>query len=46
VLAEVWGYDCAPASNVVDACPRRLRRDVGAVMPIETVGNAGYRAIA
>jgi two-component system, OmpR family, copper resistance phosphate regulon response regulator CusR len=46
LLAEVWGYDFDPGSNVVDVCVRRLRRKLGADVPIETVRNAGYRLAA
>jgi DNA-binding response OmpR family regulator len=46
LLAEVWGYDFDPRSNVVDVCVRRLRRRLGPDSPIETVRNAGYRAAA
>jgi DNA-binding response OmpR family regulator len=46
LLAEVWGYDFDPRSNVVDVCIRRLRRRLGPDTPIETVRNAGYRAAA
>lgn len=46
LLAEVWGYDFDPRSNVVDVCVRRLRRRLGPEAPIETVRNAGYRAAA
>jgi DNA-binding response OmpR family regulator len=46
LLAEVWGYDFDPRSNVVDVCVRRLRRRLGPDAPIETVRNAGYRAAA
>ncbi len=44
LLAEVWGYDFDPRSNVVDVCVRRLRRRLGPDTSIETVRNAGYRA--
>jgi len=46
LLAEVWGYDFDPRSNVVDVCVRRLRGRLGPDAPIETVRNAGYRAAA
>jgi DNA-binding response OmpR family regulator len=46
LLAEVWGYDFDPRSNVVDVCVRRLRRRLGPDAPIETVRNGGYRAAA
>ena len=45
LLAEVWGYDFDPGSNVVDVCIRRLRQKLGAGSPIETVRNAGYRLV-
>ena len=43
LLAEVWGYDFDPRSNVVDVSIRRLRRKLGPEAPIETVRNVGYR---
>ena len=43
LLAEVWGYDFDPGSNVVDVCVRRLRQKLGQEAAIETVRNAGYR---
>lgn len=43
LLAEVWGYDFDPRSNVVEVCMRRLRQKLGEGAPIETVRNAGYR---
>jgi two-component system, OmpR family, copper resistance phosphate regulon response regulator CusR len=46
LLAEVWGYDRPPHSNVVDVCVRRLRRRLGPAAPIETVRNVGYRTVA
>ncbi len=46
LLAEVWGYNFDPRSNVVDVCVRRLRRRLGPDAPIETIRNAGYRAAA
>ncbi len=46
LLAEVWGYDFDPHSNVVDVCVRRLRHRLGPDAPIETVRNVGYRAAA
>jgi DNA-binding response OmpR family regulator len=46
LLAEVWGYDFDPGSNVVEVCIRRLRKRLGASAPIETVRNAGYRLAA
>jgi DNA-binding response OmpR family regulator len=46
LLAEVWGYDFDPGSNVVDVCIRRLRKRLGPEVPIETIRNAGYRLVA
>jgi two-component system, OmpR family, response regulator len=43
LLAEVWGYDFDPGSNVVEVCVRRLRQKLGPGAAIETVRNAGYR---
>jgi DNA-binding response OmpR family regulator len=42
LLAEVWGYHFDPGSNVVDVCIRRLRKKLGAHIPIRTVRHAGY----
>jgi len=42
LLAEVWGVDHDPSSNVVDVCVRQLRSKVGAEH-IETVRGVGYR---
>ena len=46
LLADVWGYDFDPCSNVVEVCVRRLRQKLGADAPIETARNAGYRLAA
>jgi DNA-binding response OmpR family regulator len=46
LLAEVWGYDFDPGSNVVEVCIRRLRRRLGPDAPIETIRHAGYRLAA
>ena len=46
LLAEVWGYDFDPGSNVVEVCVRRLRQKLGPDAPIETVRHAGYRLAA
>ena len=46
LLAEVWGYDFDPGSNVVDVCVRRLRQKLGPDAPIETIRHAGYRLAA
>jgi len=46
LLAEIWGYDFDPRSNVVEVCMRRLRQKLGERAPIETVRNAGYRLAA
>jgi DNA-binding response OmpR family regulator len=43
LLAEVWGYDFDPGSNVVEVCVRRLRQKLGPEAALETVRNAGYR---
>jgi two-component system, OmpR family, copper resistance phosphate regulon response regulator CusR len=46
LLADVWGYDFDPRSNVVDVSIRRLRHKLGPDAPIETVRNVGYRLAA
>jgi DNA-binding response OmpR family regulator len=46
LLAQVWGYDFDPRSNVVDVCVRRLRKKLGPEAPIEAVRNVGYRLVA
>ena len=46
LLAELWGYDFDPRSNVVEVCMRRVRKKLGPNAPIETVRNAGYRLSA
>jgi DNA-binding response OmpR family regulator len=46
LLADLWGYDFDPRSNVVDVSIRRLRRKLGPDSPIETVRNVGYRLAA
>lgn len=46
LLADVWGYDFDPRSNVVEVCMRRVRKKLGPNAPIETVRNAGYRVTA
>jgi DNA-binding response OmpR family regulator len=43
LLAEVWGYQFDPRSNVVEVCMRRLRKKLGEDAPIETIRHAGYR---
>jgi DNA-binding response OmpR family regulator len=43
LLAEVWGYQFDPGSNVVEVCIRRLRKKLGPDAPIETVRMVGYR---
>jgi two-component system, OmpR family, response regulator len=45
LLAEVWGYQFDPGSNVVEVCIRRLRKKLGPDAPIETVRHAGYRIV-
>jgi DNA-binding response OmpR family regulator len=42
LLAEVWGYDFDPHSNVVDVCVGRLRTKLGFDL-IRTVRGAGYQ---
>jgi hypothetical protein len=45
VLREVWGYDTAGGSNVVDSVIRSLRRKLGPqASSIETVRGFGYRS--
>ena len=49
ILAEVWGYDADPSSNVVDVYVRYLRERLdrpGAPPFIETVRGVGYRVAA
>jgi DNA-binding response OmpR family regulator len=41
LLAEVWGYDFDPETNVVDVCVRRIRQKLGA-SAISTVRGVGY----
>jgi two-component system OmpR family response regulator len=47
ILADVWGYDEDPASNVVDVYVRNLRNRLERVMGrrsvIQTIRGAGYR---
>ena len=45
LLADVWGFDFDPRTNVVDVCVRRLRAKIAANR-IETVRNVGYRFVA
>jgi len=42
LLADVWGMDFDPGTNVVDVCVRRLRKKLGPAAPIVTARNAGY----
>ena len=42
LLAEVWGMDFDPGTNVVEVCVRRIRKKLGPCAPIETVRNSGY----
>jgi DNA-binding response OmpR family regulator len=42
LLADVWGYDFDPGTNVVDVCVRRLRKKLGPGSPIKTIRNVGY----
>jgi two-component system, OmpR family, response regulator len=41
LLAEVWGYDFDPETNVVDVCVRRIRQKLGGGA-ISTVRGVGY----
>ena len=43
LLEAVWGITGDSASNVLDACVRRLRGKLGGPAWLETVRNAGYR---
>ncbi len=43
LLAAAWGVSGRSASNVLDACVRRLRGKLGGPEWLETVRNAGYR---
>ncbi|WP_020574858.1 response regulator transcription factor [Actinopolymorpha alba] len=45
LLAQVWGYDFDPGSNVVDVYVRYLRRKIGS-RRIETVRGHGYRLVS
>lgn len=45
LLADVWGMQFDPGTNVVDVCVRRLRVKLQGVQ-IETVRNHGYRILA
>jgi DNA-binding response OmpR family regulator len=44
LLSNVWGFDFDPASNIVDAYVKMLRRKVGSDA-IETVRGTGYRLV-
>ncbi|HKC26478.1 MAG TPA: response regulator transcription factor [Jatrophihabitans sp.] len=45
LLADVWGVEFDPGTNVVDVCIRRLRAKLSSDS-IQTVRNAGYRLAA
>ena len=45
LLADVWGMDFDPGTNVVDVCVRRLRKKLGAAAPIVTARKVGYRLL-
>lgn len=45
LLMDVWGWDGASGSNVVDATVRRLRRKLEHGPIVETVRGAGYRLL-
>ncbi len=42
LLAEVWGMDFDPGTNVVDVCVRRVRKKLGPAAPILSVRSVGY----
>ncbi len=44
LLADVWGYDFDPGSNVVDVYVRYLRRKLGAEH-FDTIRGVGYRLV-
>ena len=46
LLAEVWGMDFDPGTNVVDVCVRRLRKKLGPAARIVTARNAGYSLVS
>jgi DNA-binding response OmpR family regulator len=46
LLADVWGYQFNPGSNVVDVYVRRLRSKLAGLRRIETVRNVGYCLVA
>lgn len=46
LLADVWGYNFDPGTNLVDVCIRRLRQKLGPQAPIKTVRHAGYQLAA
>jgi two-component system, OmpR family, response regulator len=45
ILAQVWGYDFNPSTNVVDVAIQRLRKKIGPLgtARIESVRGVGYR---
>jgi two-component system OmpR family response regulator len=45
LLADVWGYDHDPGTNIVDVYIRRLRSKLGDEQKIETVRNVGYSLV-
>jgi two-component system, OmpR family, response regulator len=45
LLADVWGYDHDPGTNIVDVYIRRLRSKLGDTQKIETVRNVGYSLV-
>ena len=46
LLAEVWGMDFDPGTNVVDVCVRRVRKKLGPAARIVTTRNAGYSLVS
>lgn len=45
LLADVWGLNFDPGSNVVDVYVRRLRKKLDTPDRLETVRNVGYRFV-
>ncbi len=43
LLADVWGFEFDPGTNLLDVCMKRLRQKLGSGSSIETVRNTGYR---
>jgi DNA-binding response OmpR family regulator len=45
LLAQVWGEEVDPFTNIVQVTMSRLRRKLGEPVAIETITNVGYRII-